>query len=637
MSAQSQRFDRYLDPGEDLTVSEWCDKHRILSKQESPAEPGPFRSIRTPFTREIADTYSDLDVREVVVKKGTQIGMSLTGQNIIAYAICNDPAPMMYVLPTDAMMGRFSTERVAPMIESTPELKRRVAPSLSRKSTNTISVKVFPRGSLTIANAGAPSQLESAACLTMIFDECDKYEPGKRGHPIDLAIARLDTVYPYRKVYYFSTPTFSVTSIVEGKWQLSDQRRYFVPCPACGGMQFLEFDQFQWQNHDHETTLYECKLCRERFGEENKPFMLEHGEWRPTAEAQDKDLRGYHIPSYYSPFGWLPWSAIVKQFLLAGTNRTKLQAFVNLRKGEAFEHRGEAPAAEKLMGLRQNYRLGKAPLGALIVTTGVDVQGDRIEWGHFGWNESLERWAIDKGVIRHTPWQAEAWVELREVLQRPVVREDGVELPVLMMAVDTGYGNATNEVYEFCRPDPHRTMAVKGGPPQSDLIRETTVDIRYGDKGKTRRSRRALSLFTLGVHKLKRDLYGYLDLEPERERGADGEEGEFRVDEESGELIYPERFCHHSADHDLEYFLQLTAEELHTVLHHGQPTMRFEKIRERNEALDIAVYAWAAFMRIRGPQWLPEQWERLRASLASGSALGAQRRRREPVRYSGLQ
>jgi phage terminase large subunit GpA-like protein len=37
-----------------LTVSEWADQHRILSSRAS-AEPGRYRTARTPYLREIMD------------------------------------------------------------------------------------------------------------------------------------------------------------------------------------------------------------------------------------------------------------------------------------------------------------------------------------------------------------------------------------------------------------------------------------------------------------------------------------------------------------------------------------------------------------------------------------------------------
>ena len=46
-----------LTPDPDLTVSQWADQHRTLSSRAS-AEPGRYRTARTPYMREIMDNLS---------------------------------------------------------------------------------------------------------------------------------------------------------------------------------------------------------------------------------------------------------------------------------------------------------------------------------------------------------------------------------------------------------------------------------------------------------------------------------------------------------------------------------------------------------------------------------------------------
>ena len=48
---------RGMRPDPDLTVSEWADQHRSLSSRAS-AEPGRYRTARTPYLREIMDALS---------------------------------------------------------------------------------------------------------------------------------------------------------------------------------------------------------------------------------------------------------------------------------------------------------------------------------------------------------------------------------------------------------------------------------------------------------------------------------------------------------------------------------------------------------------------------------------------------
>ena len=54
-------------------------------------------------------------------------------------------------------------------------------------------------------------------------------------------------------------------------------------------------------------------------------------------------------------------------------------------------------------------------------------------------------------------------------------------------------------------------------------------------------------------------------------------------------------YCHFQAKRDDEYFRQLTAEKQVIKYHKGFPARTWVKTRTRNEALDVRVYAIAAF------------------------------------------
>ncbi len=63
-----------LTPDPLLTVSEWADKHRVLSSKAA-SEPGRWRTSRTPYLREIMDCLSPMSpIERVVFMKGAQVG-----------------------------------------------------------------------------------------------------------------------------------------------------------------------------------------------------------------------------------------------------------------------------------------------------------------------------------------------------------------------------------------------------------------------------------------------------------------------------------------------------------------------------------------------------------------------------------
>src|ERR1017187_3922902 len=230
-----------------LTVSEWADRYRTLSQRAS-AEPGPWRTDRTPYLREGMDCLSPSSpVETVVLMKGAQIGGTECGNNWIGYVVHQAPGPMLAVQPTVDMAKRNSKQRIDPLIEESHVLRELVSDPRSRDSGNTMLAKEFPGGILVMTGANSAVGLRSMAARYLFLDEVDAY-PGDvegEGDPITLAMARTRT-FARRKVFLVSTPKITGMSRIESAYEESDQRKYWVPCPHCQGYQTLKFAQLRW-------------------------------------------------------------------------------------------------------------------------------------------------------------------------------------------------------------------------------------------------------------------------------------------------------------------------------------------------------------------------------------------------------
>src|SRR4029453_487785 len=80
-----------LQPEPRLTVAEWADQHRILSGRAT-AEPGRWRTARTPYVRTILECLSvSSPIRRVVWMKGAQIGATEAAMNWLGYVIHHAP------------------------------------------------------------------------------------------------------------------------------------------------------------------------------------------------------------------------------------------------------------------------------------------------------------------------------------------------------------------------------------------------------------------------------------------------------------------------------------------------------------------------------------------------------------------
>jgi phage terminase large subunit GpA-like protein len=62
----------------------------------------------------------------------------------------------------------------------------------------------------------------------------------------------------HRKAFLASTPAIAGRSRIEREDLTSDQRRFFVPCSACGGIPRLRFEPQLREKGAPETARYHC-------------------------------------------------------------------------------------------------------------------------------------------------------------------------------------------------------------------------------------------------------------------------------------------------------------------------------------------------------------------------------------------
>lgn len=594
---------RALRPDPELRVSEWADKYRRLSTKLA-AEPGPYRTARAPYLRAIMDALSVSDpTRKVVFMKSAQVGATEAGNNWLGYIIHWAPAPVMGVWPTVEAAEKVSKQRIEPLIEESPELRRLIPPARARDSGNTLRIKEFPGGVLALTGANSGVGLRSMPARFAFLDEIDGY-PGDvdgEGDPVALVANRLRTFGRFSKMFLVSTPKIAGTSRIEREFAASDQRRYFVPCPHCGEKQWLQFERLRWEKGKPETVAYACEHCGALFEERYKTKFLADGEWRPTTTPADGGVAGFHISGLYSPLGWLSWQQIATEWEAAQGNDELLKAFKNTVLGETWQERGEAPDWKRLADRKEDHDIGTVPAEVLFLTAGVDVQPDRIEVHVWGWGRGLQSWLVEVLILNGATTDERVWDKLTAVLSRTWVAGDGRELSVTRMAIDTGDGNTTSVVYAWVRSvsDP-RVIAIKGmrGFDRSAPVSGPTfVDVN--ERGK--KIKRGLKLWMVSVSVFKSETYRLLRLERPTDEEIDGG------------AQYPDGYIHLPAGTTDEWLKQLTAEQLVTIENKRThfKKLEWQKMRERNEALDCRVYARAAAVRMGVDRWTEDDWQRL--------------------------
>jgi phage terminase large subunit GpA-like protein len=336
----SQAWRDGLLPDPALTVSEWADRHRVLSPRAS-AEPGRYRTDRTPYMRAIMDALLPTHpARRIVVMKSAQVGFTEGGNCWIGYVIHHAPGPMLAVQPTVEL-----AKRIDPPINESPTLRERVKPARSRDAGNTVLSKEFPAGLLIITGANSAVGLRPMPARYLFLDEVDAYPPSadEEGDPVALAEARTRTFSWRSKVLLGSTPTIHGLSRIEREYEASNQRRYFVPCPHCRHMQWLEFERLRWDRGRPDSAHYQCSVCEGRIEEHHKSAMLRAGEWRPTAEGTDPGTIGFHLSALYSPVGWFSWADIARMWEAAQATTRPSAAL----RTACWARRGSKPARRR--------------------------------------------------------------------------------------------------------------------------------------------------------------------------------------------------------------------------------------------------------------------------------------------------
>lgn len=646
-------FAEAIKPDPELTIDEWADAHRVLSP-ESSAEPGPWRTERVPHTREIMRVLSPSDpATEVTFVAGTQVAKTETGNNFIGYVMDVAGGAAMMVYPTSNTGKRSSKTRLAKMIESTPRLRAKVSDK-ARDKSNSATLKEYPGGVLAIAGANSAAELKSMPVRFLFEDEVDEYPDDVDGQgPADaLAEKRTDTYRLKKKIFRTSTPTEHGSSKIWKHWKRSDMRRFQVPCPHCAGEQVLRWEGFRWETRkvwevvraddgvvtdvpdgtegaalrdtgELVAVWYECEHCEGRIEERHKATMLPAGRW--VAERPEiKNHRGYHLPAFYSPLGWYSWEEAVRSRLDAEKDPTGqlLKLWTNTVAAEPWSDTGEQFSELELKqraldaAIGNAYRKGTVPMGGLLLVAAVDVQGNRLEAKVKAYGRGKESWLVDYEVIfgdteTSTPWEA-----LDEFLQKKYPHESGATLRIIAAGVDAGY--RTQTVLDWCRVRRHRGIFPLRGQSQagkSVLGKPTAQDVDHLG----RKIARGVELFPVGADTAKTEIYARLKIE----RPGPG-------------------CMHFPAGLPDEYFKQLTAERLVSKYQRGYLRRVWEKdAGERNEALDLEVYAYAAAI-FAGLNRV--NWDRLEATLRAtvqdlfvqaNEAGGAGRPSQAPVQTSG--
>lgn len=571
-------------PPPNLKVSEFADRELIVTT--GPLAGAHWQTSFAPYQRGILDAFHEPGVEIVVVMGSSQWGKTACAVCVVAYHIAHDPCPILVVEPTvDPMARDFAKNRLDPVIAASAALRNTVSKKRAKDASNTTLAKSFRGGSLAVGGANSAASLAARSTRLLVLDEIDRYPPELPGEGSTLAVAmKRTTAYRRRRrILMLSSPTLKGAPI-HAWFERGDQRRYHVPCPACGHMHTFEWGNVHWTDDDPATARLHCPKCDHAINDSERLAILARGLWLPKKQPdpdkpdrRDKTVVSFHLWEAYSPLSSLP--EIVGTFLRARAlqkrgDKNEMHTWQNTTLGEPIDEVGEGVEPNTLL-LRREACAPEVdiPAGACCLTLGVDVQDDRLEALVFAWGPGEESWLIDRHTLPGDTSQPHPWAMLDELLDRQYQHAAGPRLMIHATCVDSG-GHRTTLVYDYAlRKAARRVYAIIGRDGQRPIVSSPSPK-RWG------RNERQVPLYTIGVDAGKSLFISRLAL---TEKGP-------------GYVHMPTAdWC------DEELAAQLTSERLVTKWSRGVPEQVWKKIRARNEALDCAIYALAA-LRLLNPK-----------------------------------
>src|SRR6185295_4062628 len=255
------------------------------------------------------------------------------------------------------------------------------------------------------------------------------------------------------RVMLLSSPTLEGAPI-HTWFQQGDERRYYVPCPACGHMHTFQWKNVRFDDHDPETARLVCPSCEHAINDSERVAILGKGEWRAEKPTRrDRTIVSFHLWEAYSPLSSL--TAIVKTFLAAREKQkqgdpSEMHTWQNTTLGEPHSpDKGRGVEPHGLLLRREPVTDEfQVPGGACCLTMGVDVQDDRLETFVYAWGPGEESWLIDRDTLSGDTSQEGPWRLLDELLDRPFKHELGPLLHIQATAIDSA-GHRTTLVYDY--------------------------------------------------------------------------------------------------------------------------------------------------------------------------------------------
>lgn len=400
---------RAFTPPPDKPIWEWADE-TVMLQNEDAAEPGEYRSSKTPWTRRIQELiqrpvmwvwnwglmrYVSVPVTEVSVRKSSQSGYSEACLNGIRWFASYRPRNIIYAIDSAEEAKKIARR----LLRSFKFLDR----SIFTGDPDDIKTLEFQLRGMELLFYGSfsPGKFANKQAPVTISDEVEEH-----GKYILADLASRKKTSTGGIQINLSKPKLK-DGPIDRAFLRGNQEEFFVPCPHCGHMQFLTFfseeievpfasydelitmedgtlmpkplplgekrrmrtgrfvydhckNQFgQWDRLRVQTeTFYECAQCQGKIEERHKRWMIDRGVWLPMVVDASPGAVSQHMSDYYSEDELSRWGKLADEFIEATRDGEKsLQDFYNHRGGRPWAEEANATQASDILLNRSGLSL----------------------------------------------------------------------------------------------------------------------------------------------------------------------------------------------------------------------------------------------------------------------------------------
>jgi len=570
---------RSAKPKPKISGSDWVNKNFYLSP-ESSAQAGKVHLY--PYQIEMIDEMTNDTTQQVTFQKAARIGYNKMLNMAIAYFIAQNPCSILFANPSEEEAFGVASDEIEPMIRDNQLVSERVYAKtrLGKVKRDKTVKKTYAGGALELIGAFSPKGFRRRTVRVFIGDEIDAWElsAGEEGDQIALGKKRTNDFHD-RKIILGSTPKLKGYSKIESEFEQGDQRYRHLPCPFCDFKQPLEFENLSWGLDDnllllHDSVGFICQNieCGKLITQEHHIVMDKKGKW--VAKKPFHGHTSFFVWSAYSYSAGSTWIQIVKDWIEAEKNKTKLQPFINTVLGTPYEEKFDNVTVNTLMDKKEDYGDYEVPFQVVVLTCGIDTQPNRLEYTITGWGLHEEGWLVSKGVIMGDVNGLEIWDELDNFLANKTYEHINGYMKISCTTIDRG-GHNTIAVDEFCKTKASRRIYPIIGAPSlnADVIKHKIP--AYKASTKTKKVKHTTPFYYLGVKSIKDKMYAGITM-TQQQGGANY-------------IHFPDEEIF-----DNDYFNQLLSEK-------RDKTGRWVKKRSniRNEMLDTLGYSYAAYRILR--------------------------------------